>query len=101
MAPQDYHDDAVLDAIYLAPAGPTSPRRAALLPAGPITGHCRNSGTFTVPGALERGVPLRKTGSAAWRDFPFHCYSRARFPQSSGELKGVHDELESRQALYG
>ncbi len=46
------------------------PRRAR--PAGP-----GSASADTASRALKREVPLSKINSAAWRDFPVHCYSRA------------------------
>src|SRR6266567_9539569 len=40
------------------------------------------------------------TAIRACRYFSLRCSSRAGFSQSSGELKGVHDELEGLQALW-
>ena len=48
-------------------AGPCRAR-----PAGPAS-----ASADTASRALNREVPLSKINSAAWRDFPVHCYSRA------------------------
>jgi hypothetical protein len=65
------------------PAGTGNP-----FPATPTTtpghsAHQGSSGNWT----LERCRRVR-------------CYRHPEFPQSSGELKGVHDELEGLQALW-
>ena len=52
-------------------AGPCRAR-----PAGLSTGP-GSASADTASRALKREVPLSKINSAAWRDFPVHCYSRA------------------------